>query len=46
MHTALIRRGPWGWIQQHDPAAEKSTFRIASLLDLPELIAEFNAAEN
>ncbi|PJN24256.1 HAD family hydrolase [Kitasatospora sp. CB02891] len=46
MHTALIRRGPWGWIQQHDPAAEKSTFRIDSLLELPALIATFNAAGN
>ncbi len=46
MKTALIRRGPWGWIQQHDPAAEKSTFRIDSLLDLPELIAKFNAGES
>ncbi|MFJ5882034.1 HAD family hydrolase [Kitasatospora cineracea] len=44
MKTALIRRGPWGWIQQHDPAAEKSTFRVDSLLELPELIAKFNAA--
>ncbi|WP_457030006.1 hypothetical protein [Kitasatospora sp. P5_F3] len=36
MRTALIRRGPWGWIQQHDPAAQKSTFRIDSLAELPE----------
>ncbi|MFJ8627483.1 HAD family hydrolase [Kitasatospora sp. NPDC093550] len=44
MRTALIRRGPWGWIQQHDPAAERATFRIDSLLELPELIAKANAA--
>ncbi|PBC80096.1 HAD superfamily hydrolase (TIGR01509 family)/HAD superfamily hydrolase (TIGR01549 family) [Streptomyces sp. TLI_235] len=44
MRTALIRRGPWGWIQQHDPAADRSTFRIDSLAELPELIAKFNAA--
>ncbi|MEU3566684.1 HAD family hydrolase [Kitasatospora sp. NPDC006786] len=43
MRTALIRRGPWGWIQQHDPAAEQATFRIDSLAELPHLIAEFNA---
>lgn len=43
MRTALIRRGPWGWIQQHDPAAEQATFRIDSLAELPELIAKFNA---
>ncbi len=46
MRTALIRLGPWGWIQQHDPAAQKSTFRIDSLAELPELIAQFNAAKN
>jgi HAD superfamily hydrolase (TIGR01549 family) len=46
MRTALIRRGPWGWIQQHDPAADRSTLRITSLLELPELIAKLNAAEN
>ncbi|MFG2915930.1 HAD family hydrolase [Kitasatospora sp. NPDC048298] len=43
MRTALIRRGPWGWIQQHDPAAEQATFRIDSLAELPDLIAKFNA---
>ncbi|WP_049653656.1 HAD family hydrolase [Kitasatospora sp. MY 5-36] len=44
MRTALIRRGPWGWIQQHDPAAGQATFRIDSLAELPDLIAKFNAA--
>ncbi|GHF77290.1 hypothetical protein GCM10018790_64250 [Kitasatospora xanthocidica] len=43
MRTALIRRGPWGWIQQHDPAAGQATFRIDSLGELPELIAKANA---
>jgi HAD superfamily hydrolase (TIGR01549 family) len=43
MRTALIRRGPWGWIQQHDTAADRSTFRIDSLTELPELITKFNA---
>ncbi|MFE4975977.1 HAD family hydrolase [Kitasatospora sp. NPDC056651] len=43
MRTALIRRGPWGWIQQHDPAAGQATFRIESLAELPDLIAKFNA---
>ncbi|WP_405009636.1 HAD family hydrolase [Kitasatospora sp. NBC_01539] len=43
MRTALIRRGPWGWIQQDDPAVGRSTFRIDSLAELPELIAKFNA---
>ncbi|WBP89551.1 HAD family hydrolase [Kitasatospora cathayae] len=43
MQTALIRRGPWGWIQQHDPATARATFRIDSLGELSELIAKFNA---
>ncbi|MFD8084096.1 HAD family hydrolase [Kitasatospora sp. NPDC059722] len=43
MRTALIRRGPWGWIHQNHPTAERATFRIHSLAELPELIAKFNA---
>ncbi|WP_327674740.1 HAD family hydrolase [Kitasatospora sp. NBC_00458] len=46
MRTALIRRGPWGWIQQHDPDAARATFRIDSLTDLPKLIAKANAEAN
>ncbi|OKI16650.1 HAD family hydrolase [Streptomyces sp. CB03911] len=46
MRTALIRRGPWGWIQQHDPAADRSTFRIDSLAELPALIEKLNAGES
>lgn len=46
MKTALIRRGPWGTIQQHDPDAERiATIRIDSLGELSEDIAKFNAAE-
>ncbi|MEV6972546.1 HAD family hydrolase [Kitasatospora sp. NPDC093806] len=44
MRTALIRRGPWGWIQQQDAAAGEATFRIDSLAELPDLIGKFNAA--
>jgi len=45
MHTALIRRGPWGVIQQNDPDADRvATMRIDSLNELPELIDAFNAA--
>ncbi len=41
--TALIRRGPWGTIQQHDPdAAVITTMRIDSLAELPNLIGQFN----
>lgn len=47
MLTALIRRGPWGWIQQHDPAADElATFRVDSLLELGDLVGKFNAEVN
>ncbi len=41
MLTAHIRRGPWALILEH-PAIEKATFRIESLSELPQLIAEYN----
>jgi HAD superfamily hydrolase (TIGR01549 family) len=45
LKTALIRRGPWGTIQQHDPDADLvPTMRIDTLAELPARIAEFNAA--
>lgn len=44
MRTALVRRGPWGIIQQDDPDADRiPTMRIDSLTELPGKIAEFNA---
>jgi FMN phosphatase YigB (HAD superfamily) len=45
LSTALIRRGPWGIIQEQDPVADQvATIRIASLRELPERIAALNAA--
>lgn len=42
--TALIRRGPWGTIQQNDPDADAvATVHIDSLAELPDLIAKLNA---
>ena len=41
--TALIRRGPWGVIQQHDPGAEHVTMRIDSLAELPALVVGINS---
>jgi HAD superfamily hydrolase (TIGR01662 family) len=42
--TALIRRGPWGIIQENEPAAARvPTIRIASLRELPGEIAKLNA---
>lgn len=44
MNTALIRRGPWGIIQEHDPVADQmATIGIASLRELPEKIRALNA---
>ncbi|MFI7273925.1 hypothetical protein [Streptomyces sp. NPDC049879] len=43
MHTALIRRGPWGTIQRHDPATERATMRIDSLLELLGSVVRFRA---
>jgi HAD superfamily hydrolase (TIGR01549 family) len=44
LRTALIRRGPWGIIQQDDPEAGRvPTMRIDSLAELPGRIAQFNA---
>jgi HAD superfamily hydrolase (TIGR01549 family) len=46
LQTALIRRGPWAFIQQNDPDAEHiPTLRINSLADLPGRIDQLNAAE-
>ncbi|MFD5735621.1 HAD family hydrolase [Streptomyces sioyaensis] len=46
MHTALVHRGPWATIQWNTvEARELPTFRIESLLELPEAIAKFNARE-
>ncbi|MGY3682605.1 FMN phosphatase YigB (HAD superfamily) [Streptomyces sp. TE33382] len=43
MHTALIRRGPWGTVQWHTAEArDLPTFRIESLAELPTAIQKFN----
>jgi HAD superfamily hydrolase (TIGR01662 family) len=42
--TALIRRGPWGTIQQHDPDALRvPTLRIDGLAELAGRIGELNS---
>jgi HAD superfamily hydrolase (TIGR01662 family) len=44
--TALIRRGPWATIQQHDSDSSRlPTLRIDSLAELPGRVAALNAAE-
>lgn len=43
MPTALVHRGPWATIQWNSvEARELPTFRIESLTELPQAIAEFN----
>jgi HAD superfamily hydrolase (TIGR01662 family) len=43
--TALICRGPWGVIQQHDPRSTSvATMRINSLAELPNKVMEFNSS--
>lgn len=43
MRTVLVRRGPWATIQWNtDEAKQLPTFRVESLLELPELISKFN----
>jgi HAD superfamily hydrolase (TIGR01549 family) len=44
MATALVRRGPWGFILQDSRIADRCLFRLESLAELPELVREHNAA--
>ncbi|MFI7070850.1 HAD family hydrolase [Micromonospora sediminicola] len=44
MPACLIRRGPWGHILEMPDVAERCLFRIGSLAELPDLVAEHNAA--
>jgi FMN phosphatase YigB (HAD superfamily) len=44
LRTALIRRGPWAVIQQHDPdTATIPSMRLDSLAELPGLLAGVTA---
>ena len=44
LRTALIKRGPWAWIQRDDPdACRVPDMRVDSLAELPGRIAAFNA---
>lgn len=44
MRTALIRRGPWGVIQQADPDATRvPSLRVDSLTELPDRVRALNA---
>lgn len=46
MRTAFIRRGPWGYIwEDHPDMAEAADWRITSLMELADIIAEVNRRE-
>jgi HAD superfamily hydrolase (TIGR01662 family) len=46
MQTAFIRRGPWGYIWEHHPDIDAAAdWRIASLDELPRIVAEVNRSE-
>jgi FMN phosphatase YigB (HAD superfamily) len=40
--TALIRRGPWGYILHDEDVVNRCLFRIDSLTELPELVRVHN----
>jgi HAD superfamily hydrolase (TIGR01549 family) len=40
----LLRRGPWGFVNESEPAADAADVRLTSLVDLPELLATVGAA--
>lgn len=44
MATALIKRGPWGYILDDPDVVERCLFQIDSLAELPELVREHNEA--
>jgi FMN phosphatase YigB (HAD superfamily) len=46
LQTAFIRRGPWGYIQDHAFELRHCLFRLDSLASLPELVAEHNATDS
>ncbi|GII56685.1 hypothetical protein Pth03_50740 [Planotetraspora thailandica] len=43
LETALVRRGPWGYILNDPLASERCLFHLDSLTDLPELVRKHNA---
>jgi FMN phosphatase YigB (HAD superfamily) len=43
--TALIRRGPWGFIVEDETASSRCLFRLTGLRELPSRIREHNAAQ-
>ena len=44
MATALIRRGPWGYILDDPAVSDRCLFRLDTLAELPELVRKHNEA--
>jgi len=43
MSTALIRRGPWGFILEDETVSSRCLFLLTGLTELPGLIRGHNA---
>ena len=44
IQTALVRRGPWGYILDRPEIAQRCLFRLDSLAELPDLLQQHNAS--
>lgn len=45
MRTAFIRRGPWGYIWEHDPdISAAADWRMETLAELPGIVSEANSS--
>jgi HAD superfamily hydrolase (TIGR01549 family) len=43
--TVFVRRGPWGYQHQHDPAIAMSHLRVNNLDELPDALTRYNAEQ-
>lgn len=41
--TAMLRRGPWGYVLHDEDVLDRCLFRLGSLTELPDLVAKHNA---
>lgn len=40
--TAVVRRGPWGFILDDEPVRSRCLFRLSGLAELPDLVRVHN----
>ncbi|MCA1675788.1 MAG: HAD family hydrolase [Actinobacteria bacterium] len=45
MRTALIRRGPWGYLLDDETVSSRCLFRLSGLAELPGLIRQHNTGQ-